>query len=278
MLLDSSEIRRTSPSIAFLFARLGVLVDSRSDKLGAVPSSNPYPYIGDFVVAGSGLGFVLGELYPLLRNSLVWFKSIREALRRENMGSEMGSNNLERDSSSDVGTVGARVDTTTSAPSGAPSSSHPPVSGEACSFHALKEKCSLKIEVFNKFRDRFQFLNETRARLPRKGEKAYAFTHWEVCFYEVAFLCGLRFLIHPFILELLHYLNLASGQLMLNSWRIVISCMVIWTIIANRDMNTTNEFVYLYHLKEFKEFGYYEFVSWNRKSRFVVDLPSSFRN
>ena len=65
---------------------------------------------------------------------------------------------------------------------------------------------------------------------------------------------------------------------MLNSWRIVISCMVIWTIIANRDMITTNEFVYLYHLKEFKEFGYYEFVPWNRKSRLVVDLPSSFRN
>ena len=187
VLLDSSEIRRASPSIAFLFARLGALVDPRSDTLGVVPSSNLYPYIGDFVVAGSGLGSVLGELYPLLRSSLVWFKSIREALRRENMGFEMGSDNLERDSSSDVGTVGAGVDTATSAPSGAPSSSQPPVSGEACSFHALKEKCSLKIEVFNKFRDRFQFPDETRARLPRKGEKACAFTHWEVCFYKATF-------------------------------------------------------------------------------------------
>ena len=250
------------------------MVDSRSDTLGAVPSTNPYPYIGDFVVAGSGLGSVLGELYPLLRNSLVCFKSIREALRRENMGFEMGSDNLERDSSSDVGTIGVGVDTTTSAPS----SSHPPVSGKARSFHALKEMCSLKIEVFNKFRDRFQFPDETRARLPRKGEKACAFTHWEVCFYEAAFLCGLRFLVHPFILELLHYLNLAPGRLMPNSWRIVISCMVIWTIIANGDMITINKFVYLYRLKEFKEFGYYEFMPWNRKSCLVVDLPSSFRN
>ena len=277
-MVDSFEIRRASPSIAFLFAHLGALVDSRSDTFGAVPSSNPYPYIRGFMVAGSGLGSVLGELYLLLRNSLVWFKSIRKALRRENMGFEMGSDNLERDSSSDVGTVGAGVDTATSAPSGAPSSSHPPVSGEACSFHALKEKCSLKIEVFNKFRDRFQFPDETRARLLRKGEKACAFTHWEVCFYEAAFLCGLRFLVHPFILELLHYLNLAPGQLMPNSWRIVISCMVIWTIIANGDMITINEFVYLYRLKEFKEFGYYEFVPWNRKSRLVVDLPSSLHN
>ena len=46
--------------------------------------------------------------------------------------------------------------------------------------------------------------------------------------------------------ELLHYLNLALGQLMPNSWRIVISCMVIWTTIADGDMLTVNEFVHLY--------------------------------
>ena len=127
------------------------------------------------------------------------------------MGSEMGSDNLERDLSSDAGMVGAGVDTATSVPSGAPSSSHPLTSSEPRSFHALKEKCSLKIEVFNKFRDRFQFPDEIRARLPRKGEKTYAFAHGEVCFYEVAFLCGLKFPVHLFILELLHYLNLAPG-------------------------------------------------------------------
>ena len=48
-MVDSFDIRRTSPSIAFLFARLGALVDSRSDMLGAFPSSDPYPHIGDFV-------------------------------------------------------------------------------------------------------------------------------------------------------------------------------------------------------------------------------------
>ena len=63
---------------------------------------------------------------------------------------------------------------------------------------------------------------------------------------------------------------------MLNSWRIVISCMVIWTIISNGDMITLNEFVYLYHLKESKDFGYYELIPWYRRSRLIVDLPSSF--
>ena len=54
--------------------------------------------------------------------------------------------------------------------------------------------------------------------------------------------------------------------------------MVIWTIIADGDMIMLNEFVHLYYLKESKEFGYYKFVPWNRKSRLVVDLPLSFRN
>ena len=38
-----------------------------------------------------------------------------------------------------------------------------------------------------------------------------------------------------------------------------------------------NEFVHLYRLKESKEFGYYKFVPWDRKSRLVADLSSSFR-
>ena len=193
------------------------------------------------------------------------------------MGFEEGLGDLERGSSSNVGEEGAGVDTAISVPSHAPLSSHSPAPAIAHPFHALKEKCSLKIEVFSKFKDRFQFPEGTKAHLPRKGEKACAFAHGEVCFYEATFSCGLRFPIHPFIMELLHHLNLAPGQLMPNSWRIVVSCMVIWTTIADGDMTTINEFVHLYRLKESKEFGYYEFVPWNRKSCQIVDLSSSFR-
>ena len=53
--------------------------------------------------------------------------------------------------------------------------------------------------------------------------------------------------------------------------------MVIWTTIADKDMITLNELVHLYCLKESREFGYYELVPWDRKSRLVADLPSSFR-
>jgi len=188
------------------------------------------------------------------------------------MGSEVRSRDLERGSSFGVGMVGAEIDLTTSVPS----SSHPFAFATPHTFHALKEKCTLKVDVFSKFRDRFQFPDETKVRLPRKGEKACAFTHDEVCFYEDAFLCDLRFPVHLFIIELLHHLNIAPGHLMPNSWRIIISYMVIWRTIADRDMITLNEFVHLYHLKESKKFGYYEFVPWDKKSHLVVDPPSSF--
>ena len=36
----------------------------------------------------------------------------------------------------------------------------------------------------------------------------------QVCFYEAAFLCGLRLTVHPFIMELLDDFGIALGQLM----------------------------------------------------------------
>ena len=65
---------------------------------------------------------------------------------------------------------GAVTDTATFVPP--PLSVLPSTSATSRPFHALKEKCSLKVDVFNKFRDRFQFPDETRACLPRMGKKA----------------------------------------------------------------------------------------------------------
>ena len=195
-MVDYSEIRHTSPSIAFFFARLGALIDSSSDQLGALSdcSSDQHLQIEDFVLGGSSLGLVLGNLYPLLCQSSAWFKFVRGVLRRESMGSQVRLSDLETGLSSSVGTVGAETDTATSVPSSIPSSSHPFVSTTPRAFHALKEKCSLKVDTFSRFRDRFQFPKETRVRLPRKGEKACAFAHGEVCFYEVCSCATLDFL------------------------------------------------------------------------------------
>ena len=84
----------------------------------------------------------------------------------------------------------------------------------------------------------------------------------EVCFYESSFSCGLRFPVHPFLMELLDYFGIAPGQLMPNSWRIVVSYMGIWLVAMDGDMLRIDELVYLYRLKASKEYGYYELVPW----------------
>ena len=96
-MVDYSKIMRTSPSIAFFFVRLGALLNSSSDHLGALLdcSNDHHPRIGDFVLCDSNQGLVLGNLYPLLCQSLAWFKSVHEVLRRKIMGSEVRSSDLE---------------------------------------------------------------------------------------------------------------------------------------------------------------------------------------
>ena len=64
----------------------------------------------------------------------------------------------------------------------------------------------------------------------------------------------------PLVMELLNHFNIAPGQLVPNSWRIVVSCMKLWLAITEGDMIRVDEFTYLYRLKELKEYGYYELV------------------
>ena len=62
-----------------------------------------------------------------------------------------------------------------------------------------------------------------------------------------------------------------------NLWRTVISCMEIWMVVTEGDMIRVDEFIYLYCLKESKEYRYYELMAWVRKAKIITDLPSSFR-
>ena len=161
------------------------------------------------------------------------------------------------------------------------SSSGEPVEGDTAvstpqevrAFYALKEVCGLDAKIVGRFRDRFQFLE---VRQPNVEDRACHFFPGEVCFYEVAFTYGLRFPVHPLIIELLDQFGVTRGQLMPNSWRIVVNCMEIWLATIG-DMIKVVELVHMYHLKGSKEYGYYELVPWERKTRIVRGLPSSFR-
>ena len=129
--------------------------------------------------------------------------------------------------------------------------------------------CGLDRDTLSRLKDKFQFLDRVRVRLPREEDRACHFFPREVCFYKVAFQCGLRFPVHPFLMELLDCFSIAPGQLMPNSWRIVVSYMGIWLATTNGDMIKVNELVYLYLLKSSKEQGYYELVPWERRTRIV---------
>ena len=119
-------------------------------------------------------------------------------------------------------------------------------------FYALKEECGLDADTLGRFKDRFQFLERVRVRLPSEEERACHFFPVEVCFYESAFVYGLRFPIHPFLIELLDHFGITPRQLMPNSWRIIANYMGIWLAIMDGDMLKVDEIVYLYRLKASK--------------------------
>ena len=202
------------------------------------------------------MSVVLGELSPILGQSLAWFEGETKRM------SEVRSSELETRLSSSEGPV--EGDTVVSVP----------LSVRA--FYALGEECGLDADTVARFKDRFQFPERVHVRRPGSEDRAYHFFPGEVCFYEAAFTCGLRLPIHPLVMELLGYLGIAPEQLMPNSWRIVINCMEIW-LATNEDMIKVSELVYLYRLKESKEYGYYELVPWVRWTRIFKGLPSSFR-
>ena len=240
-MVNSSEVRIACPSISFLFAHLG-------GSLGV------FPHLENFVFEGNSLGIVVADLLPLLRQSIDWFRGL---VREQEAMSEVRSSKLETGLSSSDDPV--ERDTAVSNPH------------EVRAFYALKEECGLDADTLGRFKDRFQFPERVKVRLPSEEDWACHFFPGEVCFYESAFVCRLRFPVHPFLMKLLDHFGIALGQLMPNSWRIVVSYMGIWLAAMDRDMLKVDELVYLYHLKASKEYGYYELVPWERKTRIVKD-------
>ena len=246
-MVNGSEVRVICPSVSFFFAHLGAALGVSGDFL---------PFVVDFIFAGCGLSLVIGELSSILGQSLAWFEGENRRM------AEVRSSELETGLSSTGDPEGG--DTAVSAPQ------------VVKAYHALEEVCGLDDETVGRFKDRFQFPERVRVCRPTNEDRVCHFFPGEICFYEAAFTCGLRLPIHPFIMELLGFFGIAPGQLMPNSWRIVVNCMEIW-LVANEDITKVSELIHLYRLKESKEYGYYELVPWARRARIVRGLPSSFR-
>ena len=246
------------PSFSFFFAQLGVFLEY---------SSGRRPQVGLFIPCSSALKPILLFLYPLIRESLIRHHSEMDTVQYR--VDDVRSSELETRLSSNADSLSKVVDTVVS---------KLPSSSSSRPLHALSESCSLKESHLRGFRKRFQFPKGTSVKLPRLGEKACNFAHGEVCFYEANFLCGLRLLVHPFILHLLNELQIALNQLIPNAWRTIISCMSIRVFACDGEMISLNEFLFLYRLKASTHYGYFELLPWDRKSRIVRGFPSSLRD
>ena len=143
------------------------------------------PLVGDFIFAGCGLSLVIGELSPILGQSLTWFEGETRRMAK------VRSSELETGLSSSNDPEGG--DIAVSAP------------GVVRAFHALEEVCGLHDETVGRFKDRFQFPERVRVCRPTNEDRACHFFPGKICFYKAAFTYGLRLPVHPFIMELLGF-------------------------------------------------------------------------
>jgi hypothetical protein len=133
-------------------------------------------------------------------------------------------------------------------------------------------------EDINRMRTRYQILDDVVLRIPDLDERAcYPKYEGDVAFYEVEFQAGIHFPLQPFVRELLDYLSLAPGQVTLNGWRTIISCMVMWRVSSNgREDLTVDEFLFCYEPCQIAASpGFWMFKHRNIETRIVHGLPSS---
>ena len=98
-MVSDSEVKVAYPSVSFFFTCLGVSLGVSGDFL---------PLVRDFVFADCGLSAALGELSPILSQSIAWFEGETKRM------SEVRSNELETGLSFSCGLV--EGDTAVSAP------------------------------------------------------------------------------------------------------------------------------------------------------------------
>ena len=141
-MVNGSEVKAACPLVSFFFAHLGAALGVSGDFL---------PLVGDFIFVGCDLSLVIGELSPILGQSLAWFEG--ETRRMV----EVRYSELETGLSSSGDPEGG--DTAISAPQ------------VVRAFHALEEVCGLDNETVG----RFQFQEHVRVRRPTNEDRACHF-------------------------------------------------------------------------------------------------------
>lgn len=71
--------------------------------------------------------------------------------------------------------------------------------------------------------------------------------------------------------------RLALGQIMLNGWRTLIACIILWLACSDgRDHLTIPKFLYCYKAVEMHS-GWLYFTAWSPKRTLITGLPTSNR-
>ena len=150
-MVSGSEVRAVCLLVSFFFARLGAALGVSGDFL---------PLVGDFIFAGSGLSLVIGELFPILGQSLAWFEGETRRM------AEVRSSELE---------IGLSF-------SGGPKVGDTAISAlwVVRAFHALEEVCGLDADTIGRFKDRFQFPEHVHIRRPTNEDRACHFFPGEI--------------------------------------------------------------------------------------------------
>lgn len=119
---------------------------------------------------------------------------------------------------------------------------------------------TLKKKVVKSFRKLYDIPKGVTLHLFKAHEQACAIDDKEICLYEQTLESGLRFLVALFIWELLNYINIALVQLMPNSLRIFVWCMILWVACNDsRDKFIVSKFLFCYNLVE--ESGWWYFTT-----------------
>ncbi|KAL0015897.1 hypothetical protein SO802_002966 [Lithocarpus litseifolius] len=231
-MVDYSSVRVDCPSVAFLFARLGCLLEAVEGEC--------LKWVNLFVGEDYPHKFVLSSLFSLVSHSARVAWSLKMFKVR--------SSELETGLSSTDDCV------------------IPEVTSLSTPYKAWNIPCALLGKDEKRIRDRFQFPDLVEIRILSDEDRACHFYVDEVCFYEADFASGLLFPIHPFVKDLFAYLHLGPAQLVPNSWHIV--SMVVWMLTNDGDIIKKDEFLHFYHLRKSKDPGYYEFKPWDRASSF----------
>ena len=244
-MVDYSFVRVDCPSISFLFAHLGCLLE--------IVERECLKGVSLFVGKDCPYRFVLSSLFLLASCSARVARCLKMSREVMSSGLEMGlslSNNRE-----------ILEVTSLSTP-----------------YKAWDIQCALSEKDKKRIRDRFQFPNLVRIRITSDEDRAYHSYADKVCFYEADFASGLRLLVHPFVRELFTYLHLAPAQLVRNSWWTIICCMVVWMFAIDRDVIKRDEFLHFYRLRKSKDLSYWEYKPWDRASKLIINSPLSLYN